>query len=91
MRTLFDHIKETEPGYNGELQLTDSIKGAIESGRRVFYGTLDGVHIDVGTVKDLMMANEWYTLNMEYEQNGLDVVYSKKLQEYVSTLQSLSI
>ena len=89
--SIFDHIKETEPGYNGELQLTDSLRGAIASGRRVFYGTLNGVHIDVGTAKDLMMANAWYTLNMEYENNGLDVVYSKRLQEYVSTLQSLSI
>ena len=85
--SIFDDIKETKPGYNGEFQLTDSLRGAIASGKRVFYGILDGVHIDVGTAKDLMMANEWYTLNVEYEQNGLDVVYSKRLQEYISTLQ----
>ena len=60
---IFDAIKETKPGYNGELQLTDSVKVAIDQGRRVLYKKIDGIHIDVGTPADLMLANKWYMNN----------------------------
>lgn len=59
-RFIFDAIRETRPGYKGELQLTDSIKVAIEQGRRVLYRKINGIHIDVGTPADLMLANKWY-------------------------------
>lgn len=62
-RFIFDAIRETKPGYNGELQLTDSVKVAIGLGRRVLYKKIDGIHIDVGTPADLMMANKWYMNN----------------------------
>lgn len=57
---LFDAIRKTEPGYNGEFQLTDSIKVLIDSGKKVVYKKIDGVHIDVGTPKDLVWANNWH-------------------------------
>lgn len=57
---IFDAIKNTKPGYKGELQLTDSIMAQIENGKNVFYKKIDGIHIDVGTPRDLMKANEWY-------------------------------
>jgi dTDP-glucose pyrophosphorylase len=60
---IFDAIRETKPGYNGELQLTDSVKVAIDQGRRVIYKKIDGIHIDVGTPADLMLANKWYMNN----------------------------
>lgn len=62
-RFIFDAIRETKPGYNGELQLTDSVKVAIGLGKRVLYKKIDGIHIDVGTPADLMMANKWYMNN----------------------------
>lgn len=62
-RFIFDAIRETKPGYNGELQLTDSVKVAIDQGRRVLYKKIDGIHIDVGTPADLMLANKWYMNN----------------------------
>jgi len=72
--SIFDFIKETAPGFKGEYQLTDSVKIAVNSGKRVFYKRLDGIHIDVGTPKDLMLANEWYILKEESKLNfhGID-------------------
>jgi dTDP-glucose pyrophosphorylase len=62
-REIFDAIREAKPGYNGELQLTDSVKVAIDQGRRVLYKKIDGIHIDVGTPGDLILANKWYMNN----------------------------
>ena len=58
--SIFDAIRETSPGYNGELQLTDSIKREVVAGKKVIFRMIDGIHIDVGTPSDLMRANEWY-------------------------------
>ena len=57
---IFNAIKNTKPGYKDELQLTDSIMTQINEGKNVFYKKIDGIHIDVGTPRDLMRANEWY-------------------------------
>lgn len=57
---LFDAIRRTQPGYKGEYQLTDSIKVMIDAGRKVIYKKISGVHIDVGTPKDLVWANNWH-------------------------------
>ena len=64
---IFDVIKRTPPGHKGELQLTDSIKLQIDEGKNVLYKKIDGIHIDVGTPKDLMKANEWY---LSHNGNG---------------------
>jgi len=61
---IFDAIRETEPGYRGEIQLTDAVKVMIDRGRSILYRKIDGIHIDVGTPKDLMRANEWYLRNV---------------------------
>ncbi|HWQ19927.1 MAG TPA: sugar phosphate nucleotidyltransferase [Methanotrichaceae archaeon] len=60
---IFNAIRRTKPGHKGELQLTDSVKAMVDDGRRVLYKKIDGVHIDVGTPKDLMLANSWYLSN----------------------------
>ena len=57
---IFDAIRNTKPGYKGELQLTDSIMTQVVQGKKVYYKKIDGIHIDVGTPRDLMKANEWY-------------------------------
>jgi len=57
---IFSAIRLTRPGYGGELQITDSIKLMIDQKKKVRYREIDGIHIDVGTPKDLMRANEWY-------------------------------
>jgi UDP-N-acetylglucosamine diphosphorylase / glucose-1-phosphate thymidylyltransferase / UDP-N-acetylgalactosamine diphosphorylase / glucosamine-1-phosphate N-acetyltransferase / galactosamine-1-phosphate N-acetyltransferase len=61
--TIFDAIRKTLPGVNGEYQLTDSIRVQIREGKRVLFKKIDGIHIDVGTPTDLMRANERYLMN----------------------------
>jgi dTDP-glucose pyrophosphorylase len=61
--SIFDAIKQTKPGINGEYQLTDSIQLQICGKKDVRYRTIDGIHIDVGTPRDLMKANEYYIIN----------------------------
>lgn len=61
---IFDAIRETEPGHMGEIQLTDSVKTMIDHHKRVIHKKIDGIHIDVGTPRDLMRANEWYLKNV---------------------------
>jgi dTDP-glucose pyrophosphorylase len=62
---IFDAIKRTKPGYKGEYQLTDSINVLVDEGKKVLYKKIDGIHIDVGTPKDLMLANAWWLKNNE--------------------------
>lgn len=62
---IFDAIRRTERGHKGEYQLTDSIKVMVDEGRMVLYKKIDGIHIDVGTPKDLMAANAWYLVENE--------------------------
>lgn len=60
---IFDAIRKTDSGHKGEYQLTDSIKVMVDEGKKVLYKKIDGIHIDVGTPKDLMLANAWWLKN----------------------------
>jgi dTDP-glucose pyrophosphorylase len=55
--SIFDAIAMTKPGLNNEYQLTDSIKVLIEKNKTVLYKTIDGIHIDIGTISDYRNAN----------------------------------
>ena len=59
-QNIFKAIEKTKPGYNDEVQLTDSIKILIEEGKTVLYKEISGHHIDVGTIEDLKMANSYF-------------------------------
>jgi UDP-N-acetylglucosamine diphosphorylase / glucose-1-phosphate thymidylyltransferase / UDP-N-acetylgalactosamine diphosphorylase / glucosamine-1-phosphate N-acetyltransferase / galactosamine-1-phosphate N-acetyltransferase len=59
-KEVFDAIKRTKPGYKNEFQLADSIRIMISENKKIVYKKIDGIHIDVGTSTDLMLANEWY-------------------------------
>ena len=43
---IFDVLKETKPGYGGELQLTDGIQGMVDLGLVVY-----GIRVDSGAVR----------------------------------------
>jgi len=62
-KSIFEAIRKTKPGYKNEYQLTDSIKIMIEEKKNVLYKQIQGIHIDVGTSQDLMLANDWYLKN----------------------------
>jgi dTDP-glucose pyrophosphorylase len=70
---VFDAIRRTEPGYKDEYQLTDSVRVMIDEGRKVLYKEIDGIHIDVGTPKDLLRANEWYLSDAVLLSEGLQI------------------
>jgi dTDP-glucose pyrophosphorylase len=55
--SIFDAITMTKPGLNNEYQLTDSIKVLIEKNKTVLYKTINGIHIDIGTISDYRNAN----------------------------------
>jgi len=61
---IFEAIKKTKPGVKNEYQITDSIKVLVEEGYNVLYSTIDGEHIDVGTLEDLRKANEYLSQRM---------------------------
>jgi dTDP-glucose pyrophosphorylase len=56
---IFEAIRKTKPGFNGEYQLTDAIKIMIDEGHQVFYRKINGKHIDIGTMDDLREANKF--------------------------------
>jgi UTP-glucose-1-phosphate uridylyltransferase len=62
-RGIFDAIRKTKPGFKNEFQLTDSVNLLISENKKVVFKKIDGIHIDVGTSSDLMLANDWYFKN----------------------------
>ena len=58
-KDIFNAIKNTKPGYNNEIQLTDSIKLLIDENKKVLYKEISGKHIDIGTIQDLKNANSF--------------------------------
>ncbi len=61
---IFDAIAESKPGLNGEYQIADSINILIDWGAKVMYHKI-GLHIDVGTLEDLKIANELVLLGKD--------------------------
>lgn len=57
---IFDAIKKSKPGLNGEFQLADSMKIMINNGYQLKYKKIHGEHIDVGTPMDLFKSNMRY-------------------------------
>lgn len=55
---IFEAIKKTQMGVNGEYQLSDSINIMIEEGKNVITKILNCRHFDIGTPLDLMRANK---------------------------------
>ena len=62
--SIFDKLKKTKPDKKGEIQLTDAIKAAIDSGERVFAVKLhkDEKRLDVGNPR-----RYWDALRESYE------------------------
>lgn len=57
---IFNAIRKTCIGRNGEYQITDSINVLIKQGKKAIFKKLSCEYIDVGTPEDLMKANEIY-------------------------------
>ncbi len=67
---IFDAIHSITPGAGGEYQLTDAIQRLIDEGEKVYYKVLNGIHWDVGTITDLIDANEYFTKTVNKRRFG---------------------
>jgi len=52
---IFGYLRKAKPDKNGELQLTDAIRLALEGGERIIAMKLDGKRIDIGTPYNYLM------------------------------------
>jgi UTP--glucose-1-phosphate uridylyltransferase len=74
---IFKHLRNTAPGVNDEIQLTDAMRGVMTE--RDLYGHLfDGVRHDVGNKLDFIKTN--ITLGLKREDMG------DELREWLRTL-----
>jgi dTDP-glucose pyrophosphorylase len=56
---IFEYIEKTKPGAKNEIQITDAMQLAIESGEKIYGQVLSGRYLDIG---------KWHTvLNVERE------------------------
>lgn len=39
----------------------------VDERRKVLYKKIEGIHIDVGTPRDLMLANAWYLRDNKFK------------------------
>ncbi|MCI4462926.1 MAG: UTP--glucose-1-phosphate uridylyltransferase GalU [Caldisericum sp.] len=62
--TIFDALEKTEPGKNGEIQLTDAIRKLLLN-ERVFAYEFEGTRYDVGEKLGLIKANIAFSLKRE--------------------------
>lgn len=62
--TIFEAIEKTEPGKNGEIQLTDAIKKLLYKERFIAY-EFNGVRYDVGEKSGLIKANIAFALKRD--------------------------
>ena len=53
---IFEYIKKTKPGANGEIQITDAISLAMKSGEKVFGLVLKGKYLDIGKWKTVLQT-----------------------------------
>lgn len=53
--TIFDALRNTQPGHGGELQLTDAIKALLEN-EKIYARLLQGKHYDIGDLKSYRQA-----------------------------------
>jgi UTP--glucose-1-phosphate uridylyltransferase len=61
---IFASIERTAPGKNGEVQLTDAIRGLLRR-RPVYAFEFDGRRLDIGTKQDWLRANLILALEQE--------------------------
>ena len=54
---IFERIREIDPSWRGELELTDAIQRAITDGEQFTVYTVDGWWRDVGTPEDVIESN----------------------------------
>ncbi|TET90480.1 MAG: UTP--glucose-1-phosphate uridylyltransferase [Methanomassiliicoccales archaeon] len=72
---VFNYLRETEPGYAGEIQLTDALRNMVLDGKEIYGYLYPGRRFDIGNKID------WFKANIEL---GLrDEEIGKELREWI--------
>jgi glucose-1-phosphate thymidylyltransferase len=67
---VFEVIEQLKPSARGELEITDTIQGLIDSGRRVVPHVVNGWWIDTGKKGDMLEANRLILETLERDIEG---------------------
>ena len=62
---IFDHIANTEPGKNGEIQLTDAMERMLEDSNDMYALRFHGRRYDIGNKLDFLKTNVVFGLERE--------------------------
>lgn len=77
---IFESLKLTEPGVNGEIQLTDAVQHMIEQGKRVIACTLSGKRHDIGNTKNLLRTTVIEGLRNPLYKEMLCNIFQQEMQ-----------
>ena len=82
-RQLFDHLKQTELGVGGEIQLTDAMR-SLSKVQKMYSWTFKGKRFDIGTMEDWFQSH----LELSYDSTEFSSVLEgvlKKIMRYLVT------
>lgn len=69
---IFDYIKKTKPGAKNEIQITDAIQLALDSGERIYGLVLKGKYIDIGKWDTVLRVESEMIKNADIESSIKD-------------------
>jgi len=75
---IFDALRTTEPGYGGEIQLTDAIRSLVDT-QAVYGYVFEGIRYDIGKKIDYLRA----TVELAAEREDLSAEFREFLAEFV--------
>ncbi|MBI4175966.1 MAG: NTP transferase domain-containing protein [Candidatus Aenigmarchaeota archaeon] len=67
---IFGYIEKTEPGAKGEIQITDAINIAVQSGEKVMGLVLSGRYLDIGKWKTVLAIEKELAGKMDVESQA---------------------
>jgi glucose-1-phosphate thymidylyltransferase len=68
---VHEAVRQLEPSWRGELEITEAIQWLIDSGRKVTSTTISGYWKDTGNVADMLEVNRLVLETVEPAQRGL--------------------
>jgi UTP--glucose-1-phosphate uridylyltransferase len=80
--TIFEVLRETEPGRGGEIQLTDALVALVEDGVPVHGVVFSGRRYDTGDKLDYLKA----VVRLAVEREDLGPAFAPWLRDFVTTL-----